>query len=118
MPCKDCCEKRGSPGWENNCHSATYEDSDVTSIPTGRIGSVSTANECCKKCLDDKNCIQWSFGNNPVGNPQILVNSCFLFYNNLIPGICNMPSRLLADQTEVLFDCGVIRCENEGCFSH
>ncbi|CAG8647616.1 4610_t:CDS:2 [Dentiscutata erythropus] len=111
MPCKDCCEKRGSSGWENNCHIFTDEDSTMIDNPIGKIG---------RSLLQmNVDCIQWYFGNNPVGNPQIPVNLCFLFYNNeLTPDICTMPPQPIADKTEVLFDSGIIRCENEGCFNH
>ncbi|RIB28477.1 hypothetical protein C2G38_2028503 [Gigaspora rosea] len=49
-----CCKASGSPGWTNQMHRVTIANSfpelDVT-----------TAQHCCQKCVENPDCIQWTF---------------------------------------------------------
>ncbi|CAG8841648.1 30821_t:CDS:1, partial [Gigaspora margarita] len=111
-PCKDCCKQPGSPGWKNNTRGPSLEDGHP-------ISNTPTAELCCKKCLNDRKCIQWNFGTSPIGNTVDFSSvQCFIFYNNYPTDICQTLSQPQQESavTNALYQGGVIRCGDEGCF--
>ncbi|RIB27028.1 hypothetical protein C2G38_2138034 [Gigaspora rosea] len=109
-PISDCCKIPGSsPGWKNELHKLTY--SNINPLRVDKL--ISTAQECCQACVENQDCVQWSFGQNIcllVGNSllgQELTN------NGKLPlQTCDLPTGPPTKGP----DAGIIRC-SDGCKS-
>ncbi|CAG8557149.1 14294_t:CDS:1 [Cetraspora pellucida] len=129
-PCKNCCLRSGK-GWTNKCHRGTIQYAT-------RKDNIRTAEKCCKECLLNDNCKQWTFGSSDnlgLSAYNGTVSLCFLYCNDALPGVetpeeatLEIPSQMSETTLGIcklepmssndLFECGVIRCPGEGCFNN
>ncbi|CAG8506131.1 37104_t:CDS:1 [Racocetra persica] len=114
-PCENCC-KPGGPGRTNQIHRAS---------PKRNISdNISSAEECCNKCLSEDDCIQWAYGTtdklglNTLNTGTSTQKMACLTYqqNPQAPEnaleVCKFPS---GSDGNTVYDSGIIRCLG-GCF--
>ncbi|CAG8584057.1 5502_t:CDS:1, partial [Funneliformis caledonium] len=88
--CATCCSTPGGPGFQNKIHDIT--GGGVIVIRDDLL----TDTDCCKACLADPECIQWSFP-----------GSCGLQFNTPNFDLCTRPVN------ETPFSAGIIHCSGD-----